>query len=275
MVTVNQPLDQRIKAFKQSSAFSSGDNLSFSIKFTDELGLPGKYNPEAYMTTSNISVAGRVAVICPGNGGICVELLHRGAAVVEAFEPRSVYHKALPMVSGFCNAAIGKSFSYSIDKSLPQAGLYDLVVWTEGLDEIRDPAIHLVSALRSLRSGGELLIEVAHGTHGLLPNQTNSWKPTIDSFESSIKKLGDYEIASSRPGRNQLRIIYKIKSKVPTPVAPPPAPKPVEASAIPQLSEEEMKMYDRPVDPPQPPKRRPRKAKQAPPEMPPETPLAN
>ena len=36
MVTANQqPLDQQLKAFRQSSSFTPGDTLCFSIKFTE------------------------------------------------------------------------------------------------------------------------------------------------------------------------------------------------------------------------------------------------
>jgi SAM-dependent methyltransferase len=282
MVTVNkQPLDQQIKAFKTSSSFTSGDTLSFSIKFTPELSLPGKFNPETYLTTSNISTSGRVAVICPGNGGLCVEALHRGAAIVAAYEPRNIYHRSIIKVAEFCDAAVGKTFTCDTGKATPQSGIYDLIIWSEGLEDLPSPAEFFTSVLKALRPGGELLIEVAHGTHGLLPTQTNSWKPSIDSFESTIKKLGDYEIASSRPGRNQLRVIYKIRNKMPAPapiaaLVPPPAVQaPAVQASAPELTEIEKLMYEDPVDPPAPPKRRPRKAKQAPPETPPQPPLTN
>ena len=147
----------------------------------------------------------------PG-GGLCVEALHAGAATVTAFEPRNLYHKSIAKVSEFCEAALGKTFGHSTVRPMLQIGAYDLIIWSEGLDEIRDPAEFFRSVVGGLRPGGTLLIEVSHGTNAPLPKSTNAWRPSIDSFESTIKSLNDLEIVAKRPGRNQLRIIYTIRN---------------------------------------------------------------
>jgi SAM-dependent methyltransferase len=261
MVTTNKPpLVDQIKAFKQSSAFTSGDALSFSIKFTDALSLPGKFNPETYLTASGIAINGVVGIVCPGNGGLCVEALHRGAVSVTAFEPRNVYFKALAKVAEFCEAATGKTYSYDTSRPTLQTAAYDLIIWSEGLDEIRDPAEFFKSVVAGLRPGGTLLIEVAYGAHAALPKNTNSWKPSADNFEATIKGLGNLEIVSKLPGRNQLRSIYTIKNTT-APLA-----------VVPVTTDQPTALE---VETPVTPKRRGRKPKQAPPESPPVEPLAN
>lgn len=211
MVTMNnQALDHQIKTFKQSSSFTSGDALSFVVRFTDVLSLPGKYDPADYLRVDPDEVSGRVAVICPANGGLCVELIKRGSASVSAFEPRNIYHKSIAKVAEFCKASLGRTYGYSTTQSELEPDAYDLIVWSEGLDEIRDPAEFFRSVLRSLKPGGAIYIEVAHGAHGVLPKSTNAWRPTIDAFESTIAAIGGLTIEAKRPGRNQLRLIYKI-----------------------------------------------------------------
>lgn len=212
MTTTNkQPLDQQIKEFRQSSSFTPGDALSFSVKFTETLSLPGRHDPATYLQLDHHDLTGRVAIVCPGNGGLCVEALKRGFTSVDAFEPRNVYHKSIAKVAEFCKAILNKTYSYSTSKGSLDQGRYDLIIWSEGLDEIRDPATLFRGALEALKPGGAIYVEVSHGTHTSLPKSTNAWRPSIDSFESTIKSIGDLTIESRRPGRNQLRVIYEIR----------------------------------------------------------------
>lgn len=226
MVTTNkQPLEDQVKAFKSSSAFTPGDALSFSIKINNLLSLPGRHDPAAYMGSLMNELSGKVAVICPGNGGLCIEALRRGAESVAAFEPRSVYHKALSKIAEFYQEANGRTFGVNNSRLGLNQASFDTIFWTEGLDEIQNPEALFDDVLAALKPGGRLFIEVSHGNHGPMPKVTNSWKPSIASFESTIKKVNDLSITSKKPGRNQLRIIYEIKRSAPVPAEVVTAPK--------------------------------------------------
>lgn len=271
MTTTNKlPLDQQVKAFKQSSSFTAGDALSFGIKFNDTVSLPGRHDPAAYITSHDIPMVGNIAIVCPGNGGLCAEALRRGAANVAAFEPRDVYRKSIAKVAEFCEALGGKRFDYKISREVAPPDTFDTIVWSEGLDDIRDPAEFFKGVVKSLRPGGTLVIEVSHGTHAPLPKTTNAWRPSLESFESTIKAFGNLAIVIKKPGRNQLRVVYKIKNtaapaQTQTVLAPAPL---AAAAALPEeqviatgsdAAEEEMTMiYDNDAATP---KRRSRKPK--------------
>lgn len=275
MVTTNQTLEQQLKAFRQSSSFTPGDTFSFSIKFNDTLSLPGKHDPAAYLDKSGVDLSGDVCVVCPANGGLCVELLKRGTRSVMVFEPRPIYQKAINEVTKFAAAALGKpvlGVRYQVTQNSPfESNCYDTIIWSEGLEDIRDPANLLKAILNGLRPGGTLVIEVALGGHAVLPATINSWKPTAENFEASIKKFEGFEITAKRPGRNQMRTIYTIKNtKVPptatvlssaAPTEAVDAPKPAKEQVIEQSEEEKKALYESPLPETPAPKRRPRKPK--------------
>lgn len=275
MVTTNQAWEQQLKAFKQSSAFTPGDAFSFSIKFNEVLSLPGKYDPAAYLDKLGVDLSGNNCIVCPGNGGLCIELLKRGFQV-SIFEPRTYYHQAITKVASFAAGILGKQVTnirFQLNQTVPfETGCYDTIIWSEGLDEIRDPAVPLKTVLGGLRPGGQLIIELNLGSHDVLPTSINSWKPTLANFEASIKKLDGFEIVGKRPGRNQMRTIFTIKNvKVPPtttvlasalPTETPVATKSPAANDPLEQSEEEKKaLYESPIPDAPAQKRRPRKPK--------------
>ena len=99
MTAIKQTLAERFNAFRRSSAFTPGDPYSFRVVIAGGLELPGKYNPADFLSFCP-SIAGRLAVICPGNGGLCAELARRGGTVF-AFEPRSRFQKGFKAFSPF------------------------------------------------------------------------------------------------------------------------------------------------------------------------------
>lgn len=217
-------LQDRIRVFKSSSSFTPGDAFSFSIRFGDDLKLPGKFDPAYYLERLGEDVSGkRVCVVCPGNAGLCVELLRLGAASVVAYEPRSLYQKALLTISEITKEAMGRTFD--LDKTLNQKHKHNLIFWTEGVDDIQDPKELIGLVLGSLACGGTLYLELAHGTNGAVPDSTNSWKPTKDGVAATVAAFAGLKIIGTRDGRNQTRSIYIIRNetrpeeKVTAPVA--------------------------------------------------------
>jgi len=206
-------LEYRIKAFKSSSSFTPGDPQSFSIALSEDVALPGRFDPLAYVEQfgSEANFGDKnVLVVCPGNGGLCVAALRGGASTVVAVEPRTIYDRALTSVSDFASEVIGATFSRRASgERLVEK--FDVVFWTEGLDEVAHPKALFEAAIASLAPGGRLFIEVAHGTHGVLPESTNSWRPTKDGFKATIAALGTVALVSELEGRDQVRSIYVVQ----------------------------------------------------------------
>lgn len=204
-------LSERVQKFKTSSAFTSGDPFSFGVVLDKNLSLPGKFDPEIYIQNLGQSVKGKtVCVVCPGNGGLCVEALRMGAETVVAYELRTVYQRSLRSISEFAAETLGSTFELPATATKPDS--YDIIIWSEGLDEIRDPKSIIAEVISSLAPGGVLYFELSHGTAGPVPAQTNSWKPTKDGFLATISEFKDVEVSGELPGRNQTRTIYKIQS---------------------------------------------------------------
>jgi len=216
MTTTDTDLDLRIRTFKASSSFTPGDICSFSVQFAESVSLPGKYDPVGYMQQLSVDVAGQnVLVVCPGNAGLAVAALRAGASTVVVIEPRPVYHRALPSVSEFASDVIGATFSQrSTNDKLIET--FDIVFWTEGLDEVAHPKSLIEQVLSSMQQGGKLYIEPNHGHQaGVLPESINSWRPTREAFVESMKGLADLSIESELEGRSQTRRIYTITNNTP------------------------------------------------------------
>jgi hypothetical protein len=210
MTVTDAELDLRIRTFKASSSFTPGDAFSFKINFNDEAYLPGKFDPAAYLQQLGVDLIDKnVLVVCPGNGGLCVEAIKSGASTVVALEPRNVYHRALPTISGFASDIIGTTFSQKSDAGeLVEA--FDIVLWPEGLEDVPHPKTLLQKVLGAMKKGGRLFMEVGHGSQGQLVESINSWRPTAEAFKESLSALGDLEFVSELQGRNQTRTIYTI-----------------------------------------------------------------
>lgn len=212
MTTTDTNLDLRIKTFKASSSFTPGDLCSFSIDFGDGVTLPGKYDPSEYLENLGVSIEGKnVLVVCPGNAGLAVAALRAGASTVVVVEPRRVYHRSLPEVSAFANEIIGATFSHR-DADADLVETFDIVFWTEGLDEVVHPKDLVKKVLASMATGSTLYIEVNHGHSGKLPESINCWRPTQAALHETLDELGEFEVITEMEGRSQTRKIYEIKN---------------------------------------------------------------
>lgn len=209
MTTTELDRDLRLKTFKHSSSFTPGDPFSFSIDFGNGASLPGKYDPAEYISRLGVDVVGKnVLVVCPGNAGLAVECVKGCASTVVILEPRIVYHRALGPISEFATEVVGASFSQRRDEKLVE--MFDIVLWSEGLDEVSGPKGLLQKVLDSMRQGGSLYVEVNHGHQTALQDSVNSWRPTKEAFQTSLAALADLEFVSELQGRSQTRTIYTI-----------------------------------------------------------------
>jgi len=100
-------------------------------------------------------------------------------------------------------------------------GAYDTIVWSEGLEQLRDPILPFRAVLAHLAPGGRAFIEVTHGTNGPCPVKINAWRPTPQGFETTLKLFPDVRIVNTKKGRKDLRTVYVLES---TKVVPPPHP---------------------------------------------------
>ena len=207
----NDDTIQAIETFRQSSSFTPGDAFSFQIRLSKDVSLPGRHDPAEYLDGLSVRVHGRVAVICAGNGGLCIELLSRGADDVIAFDTRNQYFNALESISGFHQDLNERSFSAVRDFPDESFGEFDQIFWAEGLEEIRDPVGPLECIIERLAPGGRLYLELWHGTHDADPQSINSWLPTEEAFEETIGRNSDRSIVAKLGGRNSKRKIYVIE----------------------------------------------------------------
>lgn len=195
---------------KHSSMFSAGDNGSFSLPFIkNEFELPGKYSPSTYLESLQVKDLGDVAVFFAGNGGLCVEALNRDANSVCAVEPRLQYSKAIKEVSLITGLASNKTFSVE-STWLNAEPKFDTIIWSEGFDQLGNPIETLGSVYSSLREGGKLLLEVAHGEHKMPEGLINSWRPQEKVFVEALNKACPKAIVRSMRGRLERRTIYEI-----------------------------------------------------------------
>lgn len=212
-MNATETVEFRLKTFKASSAFTPGDPLSFNVVLNEDYGLPGKYDAGDYIRSLGAAAAvadKNVLVVCPGNGGLCVEALKAGASTVVALEPRVVYDQALSRISDFTSEVIGTTFSRRA-MGAKVVEHFDVIIWPEGLDEIVHPRALFEEVLDSLAPGGHLYIEVAHGTHKPLPESTNSWRPTKEAFKETLNRYPSVSVVSELAGRDQVRTIYTLQ----------------------------------------------------------------
>lgn len=233
---------QALKTLRHSSHFVAGDPGSFKVKFTPDYELPGKDEPADYLDRLGLkAISGKVCVVYPGNGGLCVEALKRGAVDVLAVEPRESFLKTLVEVSMFSSTLLGRTFSSVHGRGMGGAGAwsqtYDVVIWSEGLDRLKDPALSMKHTLGLVKPGGSLYIEVTHGQHGTPTVPVNSWLPKEEVFEKVLADIvGDAEVSKLK-GRLDRRTVYRITTKA----APEPAPIEVQAVTVPQELADEFK----------------------------------
>jgi Methyltransferase domain len=212
----SEPLKNQVEKFRRSSGFTSGDPGSFTVPILKGLiELPGKYDPAAYFNKLELTTISNVAIVFPGNGGLCAEAIHRGATNVWAIEPRNQFNRALVALNFFMLDA-GKS-GFSMISSLDSVGsdLFDLIVWPEGLEQVSDPAAALKSVFAMLSPGGRLFIEVVHGLQEIPQGKTNSWRPKEEAFVKLLSTLFGEITARSMKGRLDKRTIYELTRPLP------------------------------------------------------------
>ena len=209
-MNITDTIDMRIKAFKASSFFTAGDPYSFSVDLGDGFSLPGKYNPKDYLSRLTMGIEGKnVLVVCPANSGLCLEAIHAGASTVVGFEPRHLYHRPMSTIAEFADELVGTTFIHRTgDADLIEK--FDVVIWAEGVDDIPHPKSVFNKVLDAIAPEGTFYLELATGTHDVLPDMTNCWKPSEDAVKETIESYGNFEVISSSVGRNQVRKIFTI-----------------------------------------------------------------
>lgn len=218
-------LKNEVEAFRRTNAFTPGDAGSFSIPLIrGEIELPGKYDPKKYLYDLQIMdlTDKRVAVMFPGNGGLCIEAINLGAVDVWAVEPRNNYAKALSTFSTMISQVKGRAFTTAanLNEFVEMNGKFDVVLWSEGLEQLKNPVAILTSVWKLLAPGGKLFIEVVHGEHEIPTRAINQWKPKEAVFAQVLKGIiGDAPVRSMN-GRLQRRTIYEVTNPVQTPPAP-------------------------------------------------------
>jgi len=216
------PLARDAERFQKSSAYRYGDPTSFSVRLHSQVTLPGKCDPAGYLDDIGLSaVPERVLVVCPGNGGLVAECFRRGAKFVTLLEPRDRYHQPLRRVLSLLaqgwRLEDRKGLNHRLVESWPLSeaeqqslGKHDLVLWSEGMEDITEPKV-IFSALSELLSeSGKLYVEVTHGRHALVES-INAWKPTPLAFKELAVAVFSQEPAEDYDGRRVRRKIYALK----------------------------------------------------------------
>jgi len=211
-------LQTRAKELVRSSKFTSGDKLSFRVPLDKDVVLPGNFSPAKYMDDLGIKKLDglKVGVICPGNGGIVAEAIRRGASKVYVYEPRYLFQNAIHSVLSLLVKTDEQKimFAERWPDSKDHKGL-DLIIWPEGLEEAVDPRSVLKSVLSLLAPAGACYIEVVIGFHDRPGKSVNSWKPSEEALEATLKE--EYEGATCEKvgeGRLTNRVIYRLGEDV-------------------------------------------------------------
>jgi hypothetical protein len=250
-----EDLRNSVERFKTSSSFTSGDPTAFAIPLLpDELELPGPNSPKTYMAQLEhklgvmLAPKSAVAVICPGSGGLCAQVLHQGANRIVAIEPRYRYADAIEtVISLLRQVAPDRDLStfrgWPVPKHRDQLGLFDLILWPEGLEEATAPLSVLTAALLCLKPTGSLIVEVVHGEQGLPTQPINSWRPSEPGWQQAVASIPAARLAGETLGRSQLRKIYRLdpvatiqKEEIAVPAKPqfelPPFPRDIAPAIV-------------------------------------------
>lgn len=239
-----ETLQRDVSKFVRSSSFRHGDALSFQVPLVPGVvNLPGRHSPAAYLDALGVYQApARVLVVGAGNGGLAVECANRGATQLVAVETRAAFAQALRHIQELFTARWQSSVparSLTVITQAPyfaEARQFDLILWPEAVDKIKQPPVALKELDSYLAPGGKLFIEVMHGPHGWVP-KINSWKPTVDALHQGLSEVFGSSWTRSIPGRAANRTIYLIEKTGATAIepakiellapSPAPAPEPV------------------------------------------------
>jgi hypothetical protein len=179
--------------------------------------LPGNEIPEAYLDMMGVPEVKRAMVVCPGNGGLVAALLARGAEEVVALEFRSRFHDALEAVLILVSKGLRaeeKEGRYKIVRTIPEEendlGQFDLIIWTEGVEEITRPKATFRALSKLVGPGGKMIVEVYHGKHEWV-DRINSWKPSGDAFLKMGMECFGKCWTDKRPSRREGGRIYVLE----------------------------------------------------------------
>lgn len=243
-------LEGEVAKIRASSSYRFGDRLGFKIPFVrHEVELPAPMDPYVYAETLKAKFGmkwpqgGKVAIVCPCYGSLCAVALNEGAREVLAIEPRHIFHSGLDLVLTVLDKQhfpeevnTVRSFkTWPTPENTTSLPKFDLILWPEGMEECVYPKKAIESVLGLLAPGGQLLIEVKHGTSEIIPaDRINSWHPTPGTFRQYLASLVDFETPEAPvPGRMEMRIIYGLKAKEAPPEAPTaPKPKKTETKTV-------------------------------------------
>ncbi len=175
------------KQFARSSSYQYGDRTSFGVRLTNEILLPGKCSAAKYLDDLGLDkVPERVMVVCPGNGGLVTECFLRGAKFVLVCETRPRFEQGIQGVLRLLTTAWRLENKHKLTHQRiddwPEVGReqgfadMDLILWSEGVDEITFPKKIFRGVADCLSPGGRLIVEINHGTNKWV-EEINSWRP--------------------------------------------------------------------------------------------------
>lgn len=215
-------LETQVVELKRSSDFRSGDRNSFMVKLGEET-LPGNHDPAAYLDQLGLTeVSGKIAVVCPGNCGLMMELRRRGADRVIGFEPRSRFHRSLTKILNIANQLDGSPvWPFSSQFWWPSSNViretHEVVIWANDTEFCRQPETQIEGALSLLKPGGSLFVEVVLGTQGVPEKGTpiNAWRPSEESFKELVNQVrAGVTVTRVCDGRMDQRAVYQITEEV-------------------------------------------------------------
>ena len=215
-------LMEKVESLKHSSAFRAGDATTFGVRIlVHEAELPGPCKAADYMGLVKrklgveFKAGERVLVVGAGNGGLCAEALLAGAAEVLAVEPRYRYFDGIEAVIGllgevYPDAACRTFRGWPSTGAGNSLGRFDLILWSEGLEEAPNPVENLTAVLQLLKPTGRAVIEVTHGDMGIPAGKTNAFFPSEDTWTSMLEGLTGEGPMAATQGRAGRRMVYAI-----------------------------------------------------------------
>lgn len=108
--------------------------------------------------------------------------------------------------------------AFRSDSRLPEIAStsFDLILSTQVLEHVADPAAYLAEALRLLRPGGKLLLS----THGTFPDHGcphDYWRWTADGLALSLKQAGFSEVTVTRLTCGRRAVAFMLTQMLTTP----------------------------------------------------------
>lgn len=150
-------------------------------------------------------------MLFPGSGGLCVEAMKHGAKVY-TLEERERFHKSLSAVQHMTTVVFGKSFALNKTmEGFKKGPKLDIIIWSEGLHELRFPQKSIEEAYNLLKPNGRLFLEVVHGQHGPpLESGSNTWFPKEEIFVNILAASCKSASVKIHKGRLERRLVYEI-----------------------------------------------------------------